>query len=165
MMMEDLKYEIVIEEERARLSPLHDGLLVLLLLRMCLLQLAVVEHVVHGNGSATHDIVRQGAVWSGAGFRSVREGQPGCVDDSVVPYKRNRNLCRLPDPLPTAPELRDVRYDAEHALLASVHGLGLNVAEPDAKVRGEVLAGQLEHRRFASTVQLEEKKVYIIETV
>ncbi len=133
---------------------------------MRLLQLAVVKHVVHGHSPATHDVIRQGAVWPGAGFRSVSEGQPGRVNDSVISDERNRNLRRLTDPLPTAPELRDVRYDTEHALLAAVHGLGLDVAEPDAKVRGEVLAGQFEHGRLAAAIQLEEKeKVYITKTV
>ena len=129
----------------------------LLLLRMrllllLLLQLTVLKHVVHWNTASSHDVISHGTVRPRAGFRRVGKGQPGRVDDSVIPDERNRNLGGLPDPLPTAPELCDVRDNTEHALLAPVHGLGLDISEPDSKVRAEVLAGQFEHGCLASTV-------------
>ena len=127
----------------------------LLLLRMRLRHLSVVEHVVEGHGAAAHDVVRHGAVRTRTGLRRVGEGQTGRVNDSVVADERHRNLRRLADPLPAASELRDVRDYAEHALLAPEHGLALDVAEPDAKVGSEALAGQLQHRCLASAVQLQ----------
>ena len=68
---------------------------------------------------------------------------------------------RLSNPLPSASEETDVRNDADHALLAPVHGLGFDVAEPDAKVRVEVFAGELEPGRLAATVQLKIKDLKI----
>ena len=129
--------------------------MLLLLLRMCLRHLSVVEHVVEGHGAAAHDVVRHRAVRTRAGLRRVGKGQAGRVNDSVVADQRHGHLRRLSNPLPAASELRDVGHDAEHALLAPVHGLALDVAEPDAKVGSEALAGQLKHRSFAATIQLQ----------
>ena len=64
-------------------------------------------------------------------------------------------LCGLPHPLPALSKLRDVRNNTEHALRTAVHRLRLDVAEPDAEVGVEALAGQLEHGDVAAAVEVE----------
>ena len=103
----------------------------------------------------SHDIVGGEAVGPRPGLRGVGEGEPGVVDDPVVPHQRHRHLGRLPDPAPSATEGGDVRHDAEHAFLAPIHRLRLHVAEPDLEVGGEALAGQLQHRHVAAAVEVE----------
>lgn len=109
---------------------------------------------VHGTWRP-HDLVGGRTVRTRPGLGRVREGQTGRVDDAVVAYERDRHLRRLAYPEPLAAEQRDVRHDAKHALLTSVHGLGLHVAEPDLQVRREIVARQLEHRHVAAAVEVQ----------
>lgn len=93
-----------------------------------------------------------------SGLRRVREGQSRGVNDPVVADEGHGDLGGLPDPLPTAAERRDVGHYAQHGLLTTVHSLAFHVAEPDAKVRAEVLAGQFEHGHIATAVQLKRRE-------
>ena len=135
--------------------PLHDRLLVRVLLQRHL----VLEHAVHAG--AAHDVLGGRAVRPGARLGRVGEGQPGGVDDAVAADERNGDLGGLSNPLPPASEEGDVRHDADHALLAAEHRLGLDVTEPDAEVGTEVLSGQLQHRSLTASVQLEDKQFMV----
>jgi hypothetical protein len=102
-----------------------------------------------------HDLVGGHALGPRPRLRGVREGQPRRVDDAVVPDQRDGDLGGLAHPQPLAPELGDVGHHAQHGLLAAVHRLGLDVAEPDLEGRREVVAGQLQHGHFAAAVQVQ----------
>lgn len=56
---------------------------------------------------------------------------------------------------PLAPELRNIRYDAQHCLGTAVHRLGLDVAEPDLQVRRKIVTTQLQHRHITASVQIQ----------
>lgn len=61
----------------------------------------------------------------------------------------------LTHPKPLAAELLNVGHDTEQRLRAPEHRLGLDVAEPDLKLRSEIVAGQLEHRSIAAAIQIQ----------
>ena len=70
-------------------------------------------------------------------------------------HQGDGHLSWLSNPLPAFAELGDVRHDAEHTLRAPVHRLRLDVSEPDAEVRVEALAGELQHGDVPATVEVE----------
>lgn len=100
----------------------------------------------------THDLVGRLHVLPGPGLGRVRERQSGRVYDAVIPDQRHGHLGGLSYPQPIAPERRYVGHYSQHALLAPVHGLGLDVAEPYLQMWRKIFAGQLKHGHVAATV-------------
>lgn len=109
----------------------------------------------HSLTGRSHDIVRRGTVRPRARLGRVRKRQTSRVDNSVVPNQRNGHLRRLPNPQPLASKLRNVRHDAQHRFLTTIHSLGLDVAEPHLQRRRKVIARQFQHRHVPSAVQMQ----------
>ena len=100
----------------------------------------------------SHNVIDCLAVRTGSWFRGISEGEAGRVDDPVISNKRHGDLSDVSGPRPPLSNLRDVWDYTEKTFLTLVHGLTLDISQPDLEIRSEVFSRQLKHLHVSSSI-------------